>query len=74
MKNNLLFLLIFLLILISISYGLSKGTTTEVIKEESSFQEKIKKIPFYKKKNNSRYLTYQKRKYCTYSEANCYSG
>lgn len=60
MKNNLLFLLIFLLILVSISYGLSKDTTTSVIKEEPSFQEKIKKISFYKKKNNSRYLTYQK--------------
>lgn len=61
MKNNLLFLLIILLILISISYGLSKDKTKTTINNETNFQNQIQKISFYKEKNNSRYLSYQKK-------------
>ncbi len=61
MKNILSFLIIILLILISITYGLSKDHSNTTIKEES-FQTKIKKISYYKEKNNSRYLNFYKQK------------
>ncbi len=58
MKNNLLFLLTLLFILISISYGISRSSTTTTLKEDNFIKE-IKKLSYYNKHNLNRYITYK---------------